>query len=221
MNTGTLLTKAWRSTFSIVSIFAAIGLLFALLLLSTAPEQDTYRALDAKLRYVQDVTVALGQTLNTAQRRDLDVGPELTALADSFEKVSQSTQQDVQTIYSPDGPLLTARELLTQGFNAVGKRQDVGANRLSDQQVVALGNALKSQVAELVQGTNDFARYQGELVRTTKSLTEQSRSLVRDLRERGKDRDHQHQHWRVVHEHRQNQGDDEGKQQTQLQVKAE
>ncbi len=73
MNTGNLLTRASRRALHFASIVTAMGLLAALLLLSAAPEQESYRTLDAKLRYVQDISVALSQTLDTAQRRDLDV----------------------------------------------------------------------------------------------------------------------------------------------------
>ena len=184
MNTGHLLTKATRRALSCAGIFAAIGLLGALLLLSTAPEQESYRTLDAKLGYVDDVSVAVDQTLDMAMRRDLDVSAELNQLVANFADVSRSLQGDITAIYEPQGFLSYLRRTLMNGFNSVGA--SAGADPLAAQEILALRGDLGQRVAQMLVGVNALGDTHSESVMVREQFSESSRELVRDLRERGK-----------------------------------
>jgi signal transduction histidine kinase len=186
MNTGNLLTRASRRALHFASIVTAMGLLAALLLLSAAPEQESYRALDAKLRYVQDISVALSQTLDTAQRRDLDVANEINELGAGFTQIAGSLQVELDAIYNPQGLFTYVRRVLTTGFNAIGEQGSRSNHTLANAEVQGLGSELQRQVAGLTTHLADFAYRQAKIVASTTVVKEQGRELIRDLRERGK-----------------------------------
>ncbi len=184
MNTGHLLTKATRRALSCAGIFAAIGLLGALLLLSSAPEQESYRTLEAKLGYVDDVSVAVDQTIDMAMRRDLDVGAELDQLVTNFADVSRSLQGDITSIYEPQGFLSYLRRRLMNGFNSIGSL--ASADPLEAQEVLALRGDLGARVGQLLVSVKSISGAHAESVTASQDFTEAGRTLVGDLRERGK-----------------------------------
>ncbi len=186
MNTGNLLTRASRRALHFASIVTAMGLLAALLLLSAAPEQESYRALDAKLRYVQDISIALSQRLDRAQRRDLDVADELETLGDGFTQIAGSLQNELDTIYNPQGLFTYVRRVLTTAFNAIGEQASSSTHTLANAELQGLGAELQRKVTGLSNHLNDFSRSQAQIVGATNTVKEQGRELVRDLRERGK-----------------------------------
>lgn len=186
MNTGNLLTRASRRALHFASIVTAMGLLAALLLLSAAPEQESYRALDAKLRYVQDISVALSQTLDTAQRRDLDVANEINELGTGFTQIAGSLQGELDAIYNPQGLFTYVRRVLTTGFNAIGEQGARSSHTLANAEIQGLGAELQRQVTGLTNHLADFSDSQAQIVATTGTVRDQGRSLIRELRERGK-----------------------------------
>lgn len=186
MNTGSLLTRASRRALHFASIVTAMGLLVALLLLSAAPEQESYRALDAKLRYVQDSSIALSQTLDTAHRRDLDVATELNELGTGFTQIAGSLQGELDAIYNPQGLFTYVRRVLTTGFNAIGEQGSRSSHTLANAEVQGLGAELQREVTGLSKHLTDFSDSQAKLVVVTATVKEQGRELIRDLRERGK-----------------------------------
>lgn len=186
MNTGNLLTRASRRALHFASIVTAMGLLVALLLLSAAPEQESYRALDAKLRYVQDISVALSQTLDTAQRRDLDVANEINELGTGFTQIAGSLQVELDEIYNPQGLFTYVRRVLTTAFNAIGEQGSRSNHTLANAEVQGLGSELQRQVAGLSNHLTNFSDSQAQIVAATTTVKEQGRELIRDLRERGK-----------------------------------
>lgn len=186
MNTGNLLTRASRRALHFASIVTAMGLLAALLLLSAAPEQESYRTLDAKLRYVQDISIALSQRLDTAQRRDLDVADELETLGGGFTQIAGSLQTELDTIYNPQGLFTYVRKVITTAFNAIGEQGSSSTHTLANAELQGLGAELQRKVAGLTNHLNDFSRSQAQIVEATNMVKDQGRELVRDLRERGK-----------------------------------
>lgn len=176
--------KLPRAILSVLMMALAMALLGSLLLLSSNPNQNEYRGADTTLRYLQDVTDALSQSLDVAVRPDLDVQNELKEVARALSAASSSLSADLGAIYTADARGHEIQRLLIQGFNAI----DADQRQLADPETVrGLSLTLEEQTRALEQSLLALADRQHELAESTTAFAGLSRSMVNDLRARGRD----------------------------------
>ncbi|MEM1231813.1 MAG: ATP-binding protein [Pseudomonadota bacterium] len=168
---------------SLLMMALAIALLGSLLLLSSNPNQTEYRNADTALRYLQDVTDALAQSLDVAVRPELDVREELTEVARAFGAASSSLGSDLGEIYREEAPRQQLQRMLMRGFNAIDQDQQ----QLADPGTVrALRDEVTAQTATLEETLVALAQRQHELADATATFATRSRTMVNDLRDRNR-----------------------------------
>lgn len=173
-----------RTILALAAMGIAMALLASLLLLSGNPRQAEYRGADQKLRYLQDVTDALSQSLDVAVRADVDVQSELVAATEAFTAVSESLDSDLAQIYEADSGLRRLRTGLMLAFNSIDSDTGGVADPVFMAERIA---AHQQQRVELKQLLNALAESQHELATNSVAFTHSSRTLVNNLRDRGRE----------------------------------
>ncbi len=168
---------------SLLMMALAIALLGSLLLLSSNPNQTEYRNADTALRYLQDVTDALAQSLDVAVRPELDVREELTEVARAFGAASTSLSADLGEIYREEAPRQLLQRMLMRGFNAIDQDQQ----QLADPELVrTMRDEVTAQTAALEETLVALSERQHELADATATFATRSRTMVNDLRDRNR-----------------------------------
>ncbi|MFK7913706.1 MAG: ATP-binding protein [Pseudomonadales bacterium] len=173
-----------RTLLALAAMGIAMALLASLLLLSGNPRQAEYRGADQKLRYLQDVTNALSQSLDVAVRSDVDVRSELLAATEAFSAVSTSLDSDLTKIYAADSGVGRLRSWLMVAFNSID--QDAAAIT-EPTTMTQLTRSLQQQRTDMNQLLGALAESQHELAISAAEFAQGSRGLVNDLRDRGRE----------------------------------
>ena len=172
-----------RTLLALAAMGIAMALLASLVLLSGNPRQAEYRSADQKLRYLLDVTDALSQSLDVAVRSDVDVRAELLAATEAYTVVSVSLDADLKRIYATDTGMRRLRTGLMTAFNAI----DEDAVAVADADTMAeYTQLLGRQRTEMNQLLSGLAESQHELAANAADFAKHSRTLVNDLRDRGR-----------------------------------
>lgn len=172
-----------RTLLAAAAMGLAMLLLASLVLLSSNPRQSEYRSADLKLRYLLDATDALSQSLDVAVRADLDVQAELAQVTNAFGEISASLGADLNSIYSADTEMRQLRQGLMLAFNAFDS--DAKASADTDK-VMQLSASVSEQTTSVEQLMTALGDSQSLLAQHAADFTARSRSLVNDLRARGR-----------------------------------